>query len=142
MHHIVYQSTAVGVFTTADLRRLLRQSRAKNHRLSITGLLLYGNGGFLQVLEGEADTVRQVYATIQQDYRHTRVTTLADGPVTGRVFADWSMGFQTLSGEDFVRLTGYIDPYRANFLDAQRPAIDEEMLFLLKSFVVNDGYQL
>ncbi|MCB2407916.1 BLUF domain-containing protein [Hymenobacter lucidus] len=142
MHHIVYQSTAVGVPTTADLRVLLRQSRTKNYRLSITGLLLYGNGSFMQVLEGEAATVQQVYATIQHDYRHTRVTTLADGPVAGRVFADWSMGFQMLSEQDFVRLTGYIDPYRTNFLDAQRPAIDEEMLFLLKSFVVNDGYQL
>lgn len=142
MYHIVYQSTAVGVPTTADLRQLLRHSRTKNYRLSVTGLLLYGNGSFMQVLEGEAATVQQLYAAIQHDYRHTRVIKLADGPVPGRIFADWSMGFQALSGDDFMRLTGYIDPYRASFLDAQRPAIDEEMLFLLKSFVVNDGYQL
>jgi hypothetical protein len=120
MHHIVYQSQAVGIPTTADLRFLLRQSRANNSGLGITGLLLYGNGSFLQVLEGEAQIVRELYAK----------------------FATWSMGFQSLSGEDFVRLTGYIDPYRSKFLDAHLPEIDDAMLILLKSFVVNQGVQL
>ncbi|UPL50347.1 BLUF domain-containing protein [Hymenobacter sublimis] len=142
MHHIVYQSSAVGLPTTAELKFLLRQSRANNQRLHITGLLLYSNGSFLQVLEGEAPAVRQIYATIQADYRHTRVHTLADGPITARVFTDWSMGFQTLSSEDYLRLTGYINPFRSTFLDAHLPDIDEGMLILLKTFVVNEGYQL
>ncbi|WP_188557330.1 BLUF domain-containing protein [Hymenobacter glacieicola] len=60
MHHIVYQSSAVGLPTTAELKFLLRQSRANNQRLHITGLLLYSNGSFLQVLEGQAPAVRQI----------------------------------------------------------------------------------
>jgi hypothetical protein len=142
MHHIVYQSTALGQPTTADLKFLLQQSRPKNSRLGITGLLLYGNGEYLQVLEGEKEAVQALYATIRQDYRHTRVTTLSDGPIEARVFQDWSMGFQTLSGEDFVRLTGYIDPYRSKLLNAHLPEIGEGMLALLKSFVVNSALQL
>jgi len=142
MHHIVYQSSAVGPPTLADLRFLLRQSRLNNGPLGITGLLLYGNESFLQVLEGEEPALRQVYARIQADQRHTRVVTLADGPIHARVFPDWSMGFQALSGENFARLSGYIDPYRSHFLDAHLPDIDGEMLHLLKSFVVNDGTRL
>lgn len=135
MHHIVYQSSAVGQPTIAELKFLLQHSRMHNSRLGITGLLLYGNGEYLQVLEGEEAVVRQMYATIQTDYRHTHIITLSDGPIQARVFVDWSMGFQKLSDEDFVRLTGYIDPYRANFLDAHLPEIGEGMLMLLKSFV-------
>ena len=135
MHHIVYQSSAVGQPTTAELRFLLKQSRMNNSQLGITGLLLYGAEEFLQVLEGEEAVVQQMYATIQADYRHTHITTLSDGPIKARVFSDWSMGFQELSSDDFVRLTGYIDPYRSNFLDAHLPEIGEGMLVLLKSFV-------
>ncbi|RYU82837.1 BLUF domain-containing protein [Hymenobacter persicinus] len=142
MHHIVYQSCAVGQPTLADLKALLVQSRANNLRLHITGLLLYGNGSFLQVLEGPREAVQLIYGRIQLDSRHTHVETLSDGPIQSRIFQDWSMGFQTLSGPDFARLTGYIDPYRSRFLDAHLPAIDEEMLYLLKSFVVNDGARL
>jgi hypothetical protein len=142
MHHIVYESFALGLPTNADLKFLLRQSRANNLRHGITGLLLYGNGHFLQVLEGAEQAVRSIYAIIRNDSRHSRVTLLADGLIRARVFTDWSMGFQELSGEDFARLTGYIDPYRSRFLDAHLPEIDEGMLALLKSFVVHSGSQL
>ncbi|QNH61050.1 BLUF domain-containing protein [Hymenobacter sediminicola] len=142
MHHIVYQSYAVGHPTNAELKHLLQQSRSNNSRLSITGLLLYGNGSFLQVLEGTEDAVREIYGRIVIDQRHTRVLKLSDGPIEARVFSNWSMGFQVLSGDDFARLTGYIDPYRSNFLDAHLPEIEESMLLLLKSFVVNDDARL
>lgn len=48
--------------TEADLEALLVQAREKNLRLSITGALLYENGHFLQVLEGEHPTVRELFA--------------------------------------------------------------------------------
>lgn len=142
MHHIVYQSSAVGQPTVADLRYLLLQARSNNSRLGITGLLLYGNGNFMQVLEGEAEPMQQVYASIVADPRHTAVLKLADGPIEKRIFADWSMGFQQLSGPDFMRLAGYIDPYRSRFLDAPLPEIEESMLVLLKSFVVDGSPRL
>ncbi|UOG76528.1 BLUF domain-containing protein [Hymenobacter tibetensis] len=142
MHHIVYQSYAVGQPATSELRTLLKQARINNAALGVTGLLLYSHGSFLQVLEGEVEVVQEIYAKIKVDYRHTRVITLADGYIQKRFFTDWSMGFQELSGDDFVRLTGYINPYRSSFLDAHLPEIDEDMLVLLKSFVLNDGSQM
>ena len=138
MHHIVYQSTALGHLTANDLRSLLRQCRANNLRNGITGLLLYCNGNFLQVLEGPPEPVRQLYENIRADLRHTSVVTLSDGPVERRIFMDWTMGFQYLSGEDFNRLVGYINPFRSDFLDAHLPEVDESVLSLLKSFVRRD----
>ncbi len=141
MHHIVYQSYAVGQPSIADLKQLLQQARANNLAHHITGVLLYSHGSYLQVLEGETAVVKQLYEKIKVDYRHARVLTLADGAIQKRAFPDWTMGFQELSGDDFVRLSGYINPYRSNFLDAHLPDTDEGMLTLLKSFVMNDGSQ-
>ena len=117
MHHIVYQSTAVEHPTTAALRQLLRQARSSNRQSGITGLLLFSNDSYLQVLEGEQQAIEDLFARIAADYRHCCLLTLSNGPIQQRIFPDWSMGFQTLSGEDFVRLTGYINPYRSDFLD-------------------------
>ena len=142
MHHIVYHSCAVGQLTTADLTFLLQQARTNNEWLGITGLLLYGNGSFVQVLEGEEPAVRYVYGKIQQDYRHTRVLTLSDGPIQARTFQDWTMGFQPLSGEAFERISGYINPYRTNFLDAHLPVMEEGLLEMLKSFVEDESSQV
>lgn len=142
MHHVVYQSTAIGHPTAATLRQLLQQARSNNRQLGITGLLLFSHDSFLQVLEGEQFTLEALYARILTDHRHYRVLTLSNGAIQQRIFPDWSMGFQSLSGEDFVRLTGYINPYRSNFLDKHLPAMDEGMLCLLRSFVVEDGWQL
>jgi Sensors of blue-light using FAD len=137
MYHIVYKSRAAGLPTIADLRRLLLQSSANNTRLGITGLLLYAEGYYMQVLEGDAAAVQQLYASIQADSRHTCVETLSEGAIKERIFQNWSMAFQTLPGEDFRRLTGYIDAYRSRAPNAYQPALDEEMLCLLKSFAVN-----
>ena len=141
MHHIVYQSYAVGQPTTAELKFLLQQSRATNARLHITGLLLYGNGCFLQVLEGEEQDVQRVYARIRADSRHAHVVLLADGPIQARIFQGWSMGFKVLSEDDFGRLTGYVDPSPVDFLAVYSPIVDEDMLYLLKSFVAEESSQ-
>lgn len=137
MHHIVYKSCAVGLPTIADLRRLLLQSSANNTRLGVTGLLLYAEGYYMQVLEGDATAVQNLYASIRADSRHTDVDTLSEGVIKERIFQNWAMAFQTLPGEDFRRLTGYINAHRSRASDAYLPALDEEMLCLLKSFAVN-----
>lgn len=103
MHHLVYTSTASSPFLETDLRRLLGPWRAKNARLNVTGVLLYSEGNILQVLEGNADALHNLFATIAADPRHLNVVKLADGPVPGRTFAEWSMQFRTVDLSDFAR---------------------------------------
>ncbi|MFD2787635.1 BLUF domain-containing protein [Hymenobacter rubripertinctus] len=142
MYHIVYHSLAIGQPTTADLRYLLQQSRANNNRLSITGLLLYGNGNYLQVLEGEAATIRKMFGVIESDSRHRNVIKLSDGPMPRRTFAGWSMRFQELSEENFTRLMGYLNPDRLGLPSTRAPEADEALNELLRSFCVNEGIQM
>ena len=104
LHHLIYSSTANINLTEAELHRLLDHWRIKNTQLGITGLLLYSEGHILQVLEGDADVVYSLYATIAADPRHRSLIKLADGPVADRAFADWSMQMRTVDAADFTRI--------------------------------------
>lgn len=56
IYQLMYYSTARREGTDAELRDILELSRLGNSQRGITGLLLYGEGVFFQVLEGaEAD---------------------------------------------------------------------------------------
>ena len=104
LHHLIYSSTANINLTEAELHRLLGHWRIKNTQLGITGLLLYSEGHILQVLEGAADVVYSLYATIAANPRHRSLVKLADGPVANRAFADWSMQMRTVDAADFTRI--------------------------------------
>ena len=73
--------------------RILAKSRRNNARLQIAGGLLFGEGYFLQCLEGEADVVNSLYAKIAADLRHRDVTVLAKTSIPVRSFGAWSMKY-------------------------------------------------
>ena len=64
---IVYVSRAVEPMDATALAELLEDSRARNQRERITGMMLYAYGGFVQQLEGEAEAVERLFARIAQD---------------------------------------------------------------------------
>lgn len=109
MYHLVYTSHAIKPFTEGELLDLLRQSRDRNEKLSISGILLYVQGKFMQVLEGKKSFVDEIYTSILEDTRHTRVTLVLEGDSPKRIFKGWSMGFKKLSNEDFVNASGFTD---------------------------------
>lgn len=104
LFQLVYESTETDAMTEADLRDLLLSAREKNDDLGVTGLLLYAHGRFLQVLEGPEATVRDLYATIRDDSRHTNVEILLTTSTTERTFPDWEMGVERPGA--FVNLDG------------------------------------
>jgi hypothetical protein len=104
LFQLVYKSTETDSMTEAELRDLLLSARKKNADLGVTGLLLYAQGRFLQVLEGPEATVRDLYAAIRNDPRHTNVETLVTTSTSERTFPDWSMGVERPGA--FVNLDG------------------------------------
>jgi Sensors of blue-light using FAD len=93
---LTYISSSRELFSRQQLEEMAVQSGAKNARLRITGMLLYKDSSFMQVLEGEKSEVLQLYATIAVDRRHSGVITLLQGDIDKREFPRWSMGFQHL----------------------------------------------
>ena len=95
--------------------RILAKSRKNNSQRNIVGGLLFGDGCFLQCLEGEAQAVQTLYMKIAADPRHRDVTVLSQRPIVQRSFGAWSMkyvpGEQALSALLNDWGTGRFDPY-------------------------------
>lgn len=107
MYHLLYTSHATKEFSEHDLLQLLTQSRSLNKQNNITGMLLYLNGKFMQVLEGDQLTVEDIYSKIRKDPRHSRIITVIQGNSPGRIFSGWTMGFKKISINDAQKLSGY-----------------------------------
>lgn len=90
---LIYASAATEPFTDEELTELLAIARKKNTAVGVTGMLLYDNGSFLQVLEGPEAAVMKVYQRITRDPRHTDATLLYRAEVETKDFEEWAMGF-------------------------------------------------
>lgn len=104
--HLVYASRAARHYNDRDLIDLLREARANNASLGITGMLLHVEGSFFQVLEGPPETVRTLYERIERDPGHAPVVKLIDEPISERAFADWQMGFFGATRGQLARIEG------------------------------------
>ena len=107
--HLIYVSTAIQEFSAEDLLQLLDQARTKNARLGLTGMLLYTENNFFQVLEGEPAVVDELFQTISQDERHMKTVTIIREPIAKRSFGEWTMGFAAVTSADLQHLTGLND---------------------------------
>ena len=105
---LVYASAATVEFSNDDLDQLLERARANNTTLSVTGMLLYTDRTFFQVLEGAPDVVQTLYEKIELDSRHDNVLMLSKEKVEERNFGDWRMGFLR-DREEIQHLPGFID---------------------------------
>ncbi|OKS86478.1 BLUF domain-containing protein [Mucilaginibacter polytrichastri] len=107
MYFISYSSYASFDLNEDQLKSLLIQSRDRNQHMGITGMLFYFDQKFIQLIEGEEDSVKLLYADICEDERHKHVITLKEGVIENRYFLDWSMGFKSISTDEMDNLEGY-----------------------------------
>lgn len=109
LYHLGYVSTETSPFSQEQLLDLLNDARRVNDERNVTGLLLYREGSFYQVLEGEEAAVKDTFKGIEQDPRHTAVRVLFNGLTEAREFADWQMGFINLDNINIEKLIGFSD---------------------------------
>ena len=109
LYHLGYVSTEALKFSEEALVALLSEARNANADRDVTGLLLYREGSFYQVLEGSESAVMATFHDIEGDPRHKEVRILFNGETDVREFADWKMGFLNLDGVDVETLSGFSD---------------------------------
>lgn len=134
LYQIVYQSTANQPFSCEELRRLLTYARTNNEKHNITGLLLYNENEFLQVLEGERHQLQRIFEQIEADPRHGRIRLLANGPVDCPTFPSWRMGFVSNCAEIFKQVQGYVNLNSPGLLAPAAPGTMPMLLALLADF--------
>lgn len=109
LSHLIYASTAVSKMGQPELRVILDSARIVNAQLDVTGVLLHSDGSFFQVLEGDAEIIDSLYAKIGRDKRHKNTVLIVREPIASRSFADWSMGFASLTSKDVAGIVGAND---------------------------------
>jgi hypothetical protein len=93
LHRLLYVSAAVAKMSVVDLEKVLADSRARNREAAVTGLLLYSDGDFMQMLEGPRGHVLETYSRIERNPLHRGQIVLINSEANERLFAEWSMAY-------------------------------------------------
>jgi Sensors of blue-light using FAD len=96
-----YLSEAVSDMSFLGLMRLLESARNFNQKHGITGILLYDNQQFGQIIEGERTSIMKAWKRIQDDKRHHRIELLEIREITERSYPEWLLRFY--GGETLAR---------------------------------------
>lgn len=107
LFQLVYISTATAEYQISELNNILSVSRENNAREDITGMLLYHQGTFFQMLEGAESAVNAVMDRIKKDERHFGITVLLAHKITQRLLADWSMAYRDVVSTEAIVMEGF-----------------------------------
>jgi hypothetical protein len=107
MHRIIYLSTATHYLEKEEIDILLKQSRDYNSKNNITGVLLYIDGDFIQVLEGNKNVICFLFEKIKKDNRHKGIICVIDKKIPQRQFNDWSMGYCATNYQNLRKMYGF-----------------------------------
>lgn len=93
VQQLAYISFSRNDLCQAALRDILESSTRNNAHNGITGMLMYHDRIFFQVLEGGSDAVQDCYDRISQDDRHGIISLICNRPAGKRSFSNWIMGY-------------------------------------------------
>lgn len=126
MYYLVYTSEARRSMSEKDLEQLLIQSQRNNTKYGVTGLLLYSDMKFIQVIEGEKQDILNLYDNIKLDIRHNNVSVLVQGNIKKRRYPEWSMYYKTMMPEEVLVRIGFRDPHK---YFEENPITDESHVY-------------
>lgn len=96
LSQLVYVSDAHMAMAESTVESIVKSCRRNNEERNITGLLIYGGGHFIQLLEGHEPVLANLFAKISKDARHHNVEQLHFAIATERLFPNWRMGLLNL----------------------------------------------
>jgi len=109
LYRIIYLSSGLKDLTSSDVKEILVKAKENNREKNITGVLLYLDKNFIQVLEGEKEDVIKLYQKISLDHRHKNVIKVIEGNIASRQFDRWDMGFIEIDSDDLKDLSEFKD---------------------------------
>lgn len=137
LEQLIYVSTALREMSRTELETLLEGAVRFNDAHHITGMLLYAEGSFLQVLEAETADMDAVYERIGRDSQHHSLQVLIRNPIAMRSFSAWHMGFRILGRKEAEEHPGYAPFFEKGFDAASIGAHEGLAWRILKEFADN-----
>ncbi|MDB4408584.1 BLUF domain-containing protein [Akkermansiaceae bacterium] len=108
---LTYLSHPVKPFTDADFDDIESKSVQANNARDVTGLLIVNGDRILQIIEGREDAVRDLYAKIEADDRHTITKVVSEIEGEERFLLTWSMVVRKMTGTPPDVLSEYAQLY-------------------------------
>lgn len=105
MHLIVYTSEFTLEESEAEsvLTDIASKAKLNNPLMEITGLLFYHNRRFVQIIEGEKNSLEDLMSILDEDRRHKNVERIIDQETHKRGFKQWNMDTFNLSSSDIIK---------------------------------------
>lgn len=129
---LIYSSHTSRHIDSNDIEKIVQSARRYNFRHDITGMLCYGDGRFMQYIEGRKFRINNLYLKILQDDRHKDILLLKYEQASQRCFADWSMGYINLFESDCMDIiteVSGLDRFTPELLDEKQSL---ELIWQLK----------
>jgi hypothetical protein len=97
---LIYTSISTQKMSDDELKMMLKKSRKRNEKSGVTGMLLYREPFFMQILEGEDNVISGLFDRIKKDPRHHKTSPIYKKGIEQRHFKNWTMGFEKLNNEN------------------------------------------
>lgn len=127
---ISYVSTAAKELTEQTIEATLNFSKNWNNDNKITGMLLFSEGNFFQVLEGDQKTLQDLFGRIQNDKRHYDIIKIFEKEVAEHAFDTYEV--------DFISMDARYDqndmPAYFSQIKSLNPAIQTSVNYILQKF--------
>jgi hypothetical protein len=104
LHRLLYVSSTVANLSVLDLERVLAVSRARNSEAAVTGVLLYADRDFMQMLEGPRPHVLETYSRIERSPLHRDLVVLINTEANERFFTEWSMAYSQATWDQLAEV--------------------------------------
>jgi len=99
---VTYVSTASRDLNAEEISELLKYSKENNNSRGITGILLFSEGNFFQIIEGEKEKILELYQRIKTDKRHHNLIQIVGKEIHNEAYN----GYEA----DFISEGSYINP--------------------------------
>ncbi|MGO4911552.1 BLUF domain-containing protein [Leeuwenhoekiella sp. W20_SRS_FM14] len=128
-YYLIYVSDSSDLSNTEIVNDILNNVANWNTILDISGFLVYKDGNYLQLLEGEKENVLKLFNKIKKDRRHKNVTQILDNQSTNRLFSDYESGFLVPKNKIVLEL---LKNHLLNLNLLENPKLDSTILILEK----------
>jgi hypothetical protein len=134
---LVYISNRDASCSNDEIERILESCKKNNPSLDITGVLLYNDSKFIQLVEGDLKTLLSLYDKIKLDSRHNNPVLISCRPVKEKTFPSWHMASRKMDEDKMVKFKSNIsneDRIVFNNILEGKEENGQKVLDLLKKF--------
>ncbi len=136
LSQLVYVSNRKPMCTQEEIDKIVASCKKNNPALGITGVLLYSDSKFIQLVEGESNVITELYDKIKKDPRHSNTMMVSYGPIKEKSFPSWHMGTRLLTKNEVEFKTDISNDDKAVFnkILSGKDEDGQKVLNILKKF--------